>query len=160
MDAPRYVKTMDGLAFADGASDPLVELVAVRQVPGEPRRRWFASLDIDLIVWCDADGAPIGFELCYDKRKGERALSCRPQNGDWHMAVDDGEARAGDRHKGTPILVADGRFPVERVRRSLARARGDLPDAIAAFVEAGIRRFEAKRSAREPLQHVGPVEAE
>ena len=46
--------------------DALREIVDVRQVPGEPKRRWFSSDDIDLIVWLDDSGAPVSFQLCYD----------------------------------------------------------------------------------------------
>ena len=46
--------------------NPLSEVRNCRQVRGEPRRRWFGSEQMDLIVWCDDTGAPIGFQLCYD----------------------------------------------------------------------------------------------
>lgn len=43
------------------------EYINVRQIPGEPKRRWFYSKDFDLIVWLSDDQDITGFELCYDK---------------------------------------------------------------------------------------------
>lgn len=52
----------------------LEEVSRVPQHPGEHRRRWFASDTLDLIVWSDASGKLIGFQLCYDKDRDERAV--------------------------------------------------------------------------------------
>ena len=49
------------------------------QVPGERPRRWFESEGMDLIVWLSADGRPVGFQLCYDKGRRERALTFAPE---------------------------------------------------------------------------------
>ncbi len=45
--------------------DELVEIIHVRQVPGDPRRRWFSSDDMDLIVWYDDSDAPIDISPRY-----------------------------------------------------------------------------------------------
>jgi hypothetical protein len=111
----------------------LHEIEAVRQIPGEPKRRWFNSPDLDLIVWQREDGEPCGFQLCYDKGRGERALTWRDGVGFEHRAVDDGESTAA-KMKATPILVPDGAFPRERVLRLFAANAGQLPEAIAAYV--------------------------
>ena len=66
------------LALGPDDMDELVEIIHVRQVPGDPRRRWFSSDDMDLIVWYDDSDAPIGFQLCYDKLRSERALRWEP----------------------------------------------------------------------------------
>ena len=55
----------------------LAEVEHVRQRAGEPRRRWFASDDLDLIVWLDEADRFVGFQLCYDKGRSERALTGR-----------------------------------------------------------------------------------
>src|SRR5690242_6752512 len=81
----------------------LMEFQNVRQVPGEPRRRWFTSEDVDLVVWCDESGCAIAFQLCYDKARSERALTWKPDCGFSHRAVDDGEGSRG-KYKATPIL--------------------------------------------------------
>ena len=91
--------------------DTLRELPDTRQIEGEPKRRWFNSPELDLIVWLDEDDAPVGFQLCYDKHHGERALTWRAGRGYDHAAVDDGEQTPAQ-HKSTPILVADGRISI------------------------------------------------
>ena len=109
--------------------DGLRELPNTRQVEGEPRRRWFSSPDLDLIVWVDEREAIVGFQLCYDKTRGERALTWRLGRGYDHMGVDDGEQNAGQ-HKSTPILVADGFFDRERVSEIFLKSSESLPASI------------------------------
>jgi hypothetical protein len=116
----------------------LEELQPTRQIPGEPHRRWFNSDDMDLIVWFRADGTPLSFQLCYDKRGYERAITWKPDRGFRHEAVDNGE-RTGASHKGTPLLVADGAFDPAFVSRLFADASSGLPEPIAAFVADAIR---------------------
>ncbi len=116
----------------------LEELLPTRQIPGEPPRRWFASDDMDLIVWCREDGTPIGFQLCYDKLGYERAITWKPAQGFRHTAVDDGE-RFGASHKAAPILVADGVFDAAFVGQLFIGASTRLPPVIARFVSDAIR---------------------
>lgn len=116
----------------------LEELRPARQIPGEPHRRWFNSDDMDLIVWFRADGTPLSFQLCYDKRGYERAITWKPDRGFRHEAVDNGE-RLGASHKATPILVADGAFDAAFVSRVFADASAGLPESITAFVAGAIR---------------------
>lgn len=117
---------------------PLTEVRDVRQVPGEPRRRWFESPDFDLVIWCDASGAPKAFQLCYDKTGAEHALTWHPGSGTEHMAVDPGED-VGLGYKRAPTLVADGQVDVVRVRQRFIEASGRLPPDIVAFVCAKLR---------------------
>ena len=90
----------------------LTELTHVSQRQGEPKRRWFQSPDEDLIVWYAQDGSILGFQLCYDIRRGERALTWLSGRGYSHERVDDGEV-VGLGHKRTPVLVPDGAFAVD-----------------------------------------------
>ena len=110
------------------------EVHSTRQVPGEPQRRWFASPELDLIVWCDAAGAPVSFQLCYDKGHNERALTWDPSTGLRHSIVDDGESLIDFRYKATPVLTPDGERDRQRVVARFVEASGDLPGDIAAFV--------------------------
>jgi hypothetical protein len=91
----------------------LQQIKDVRQIKGEPRRRWFTDEHLDLVIW-DEEREIVGFQLCYDKAHGERAVTWKTESGFSHNAVDDGEDRAG-RYKGSPILLADGVFDAERV---------------------------------------------
>jgi hypothetical protein len=115
------------------------EVHPTRQVPGEPHRRWFSSGELDLIVWCDAGGRPVAFQLCYDKGRNERALTWEPSTGLSHSAVDDGEGELGLRYKATPVLSPDGPLEVQRLAARFAAASGDLPGDIVAFVRDRLR---------------------
>jgi len=110
----------------------LNEIRDVRQVPGEPRRRWFADEFFDLIVWLDTGGTVTGFQLCYDKRADERAVTWRRESGWAHERVDAGEIPG--RAKMTPILVPDGVFDrtgiATRFRREARGIDGPIADLV------------------------------
>lgn len=118
----------------------LRELAGTRQVEGEPKRRWFSSPELDLIVWLDEADMPVGFQLCYDKTRGERALTWRAGRGYDHAAIDDGE-HGPAQHKSTPILVADGRFDQARVQAIFAAASERVPEKIRSFVTERIHQY-------------------
>ena len=118
----------------------LRELSQTRQVPGEPRRRWFSSADLDLIVWLADDHSVVGFQLCYDKSRGERALTWRADRGYEHAAVDDGETSPGQ-YKSTPILVADGRFDRERVTQLFDESSEGVPEPIRSTIADILNRY-------------------
>lgn len=124
----------------------LRELRDVLQVPGERRRRWFASEDMDLIVWLEEGGAPAGFQLCYDKGRRERALTRKSDGSVSHAYVDDGENRNSG-YKEIPVLVEGASFDAERVERLFVEASMDVPSPIADMVLENIRRFAATRRA-------------
>lgn len=108
------------------------EYINVRQIPGDPKRRWFYSDDFDLIVWFSDDQSIAGFELCYDKERNAHSIEWKT-GGFRHMAVDDGERRPG-KHKATPILVPDGSFDAMRVYTAFLEASKLLPEEIASHV--------------------------
>lgn len=109
------------------------ELINVRQISGDPRRRWFFSADFDLIVWFNDDGTFRGFELCYDKKHVQRSLVWRQAGGFAHMAVDDGENRPG-KYKQTPVLVPDGYFDAKRIHSAFTQQCLSLPKDVADYV--------------------------
>ncbi len=111
----------------------MIEWAGVRQIPGEPRRRWFFSEEFDLIVRLDNNGEFIGFELCYDKTRSEHALLWNKSGGFSHMGVDDGEHRMG-RHKQTPIMVANGTIDFPRLYSTFLEECPTLPEDVAGFV--------------------------
>lgn len=117
----------------------LTEILDVRQIPNEPRRRWFRGDDLDLIVWCDDAGVPTGFQLCYDKLLSEHALTWTPELGFLHTAIDDGED-IGIKYKKTPILIADGSFDANGLSDRFAAASAQLPREIVEFVEGKLRQ--------------------
>lgn len=121
------------------------EIANVRQIPGEPARRWFSSPELDLIVWLDEAGNPGGFELCYDKQHRERSIAWDQHSGFRHMAVDDGEQRPG-KYKATPVLVADGPFDAHAVIDSFRAASRDLPPEIAEYVLQALEQYPQSSS--------------
>ena len=112
------------------------EVRPTRQVPGEPRRRWFSSSDLDLIVWCDGADSPVAFQLCYDKGRDERALTWEPSTGLIYSAVDDGEASPGMRYKATPVLEPDAAVDLGRLAARFVADSDGVPADIVDFVSA------------------------
>ena len=111
----------------------LKEILDVRQVSGDASRRVYSSAELDLTVWFDDRDGIIGFELCYDKEKNERAVRWSREQGFLHQKVDDGENRPG-RYKATPILVPDGAFPVIKISRLFQDNSRDMDRSLADFV--------------------------
>lgn len=126
-------------------NSPLREQNNIRQVPGEKRRRWFSSDDMDLTVWYDERNAITGFELCYDKGPRERSVRWRKDTGFLHERVDDGEGRPG-RHKATPILVPDGLFAARSVAERFLAASREIEGEVASFVHRKLLEYPAGHS--------------
>lgn len=121
----------------------LKEIRGIRQIPGEPKRRWFSSETLDLIVWYDSREQPVEFQLCYDLGGKERALTWRSPSSFAHTGVDNGESRA-NRNKGTPILVADGKFDPGNVARKFRDDAREIPAEITGLVLEKIGLYETK----------------
>jgi len=111
----------------------LREMSSVRQIPDEPRRRWFSDAHFDLVIWTDDSGDIVGFQLCYDRAHAERALTWRRDTGFSHNAVDSGEGRPG-RYKAPPILVADGAFDPQTVAAMFLGHSGALDSRSSDFI--------------------------
>ncbi len=92
----------------------LREIKHIRQISGEPFRRWFSNDIFDLIVWYSSDDEVIGFQLCYRFGSEEKALTWLQKAGFSHSRVDDGERHPG-LQKMAPILVPDGTFESQHV---------------------------------------------
>ena len=94
---------------------------------------------MELIVWYRPDGAVDGFQLCYrgDDRR-ERALTWKAERGFSHALVDDGDARH-DKNL-TPILVADGAVPWQKVMTEFAARGADLEPQVRDFVLERLHR--------------------
>lgn len=118
----------------------LKEHKRVRQIQGEPRRRWFEDEYFDLIVWLEPGDALWGFQLCYDRDRKPRALTWTAANGYKHSGVDDGE-HVGGAWKGSPVLVEDGLFDAPSISRKFEKAAAEMPHALAAFVLEKVRAY-------------------
>lgn len=111
----------------------LREILKVRQVPDEPRRRWFASKRCDLLVWYGQPTQPTGFQFCYTIGSEEKALTWKAPKTFSHLGVDDGEGRPY-RYKCTPLLVADGTFDGPFVTELFQKEAQHLPEDITELV--------------------------
>ena len=120
----------------------LREMKGVKQLPGEPPRRWFTDDDFDVIVFVDPSGGPIGFHLCYDKGENERVLIWDDHGGYAHGGIDDGETLLGGM-KSSPIIVNDGAFDKTSVIYGLRMASGNIDQRIASFLIDKIEAFES-----------------
>ncbi|HOW89616.1 MAG TPA: hypothetical protein PL037_04985 [Elusimicrobiales bacterium] len=118
----------------------LREMKDVRQIPGDPPRRWFSDERFDLIVWFDPSGGMYGFQLCYDLKSKPRALTWLRDKGYRHDGIDGGEDRPG-LHKSSPILVTDGSFNAAGVGDELERAGAALPPEIISPILAKVRQY-------------------
>jgi hypothetical protein len=117
----------------------LKEVSNVRQVPGEGQRRWFTDQFFDLILWYDHTSEILGFQLCYNKKVHERALTWRRGMGFSHEKVDDGEAPG--QWKMTPILTPDGSFDAAMIASRFHRESAGIDPEIARFVLSTIAAY-------------------
>ena len=95
---------------------------------------------MDLYVWYDNDGAPLGFQLCYGKPNAERALTWFRPASYSHMRVDSG-GRDGHSGAGTPLLVADGLFDPASVSAQFAKLGAELPEDVRDLVATQLDAF-------------------
>ncbi len=119
----------------------LTEIRNPRQVQGEGFRRWFTDEYFDLIVWYGDDGSLVGFQLCYDKKQRERALTWTLENGFQHNRIDSGEVPGHS--KMTPIIVADGAFSREDIAVRFEKAAAKMDADVARFVGSAVRGYPA-----------------
>lgn len=110
----------------------------LRQIDRDFDRRWMSDDYFDLIVWYAPGGQIHGFQLCYDKRGQERAVTWIP-NGFLHTAIDSGDTDPLANR--TPILVEDGAFPAEEVRVEFEARSQLLPAELRALVLEKIDAF-------------------
>ncbi len=117
----------------------LKEVSNVRQITGEGSRRWFTDQTFDLILWYDDKNEISGFQLCYDKKVRERALTWRKDKGFSHERVDDGELPG--RMKMSPVLAPDGSFDAAAIASRFHRESAEMDRDIARFVLATIAAY-------------------
>jgi hypothetical protein len=119
----------------------LKEIPKVRQIAGEPRRRWFDDKYFDLIVWFEEDDSVWGFQLCYDREHKPRALTWTRRYGYKHTGIDNGEHAPGA-SKASPVLVEDGLFDAAGIGERFKAAAAEMPADIVTFVAEKLRGFK------------------
>jgi hypothetical protein len=125
---------------------PLREIPKVRQIVGEPARRWFHSPDDELMVWLSPTGDPIGFQYCYCVGASEHALTWMRGRGYQHARVDSGEDFEDNRpsyraYKASPILVSNGPFNLKALRARFSDVSVDMPSRLRRLVERALASY-------------------
>jgi hypothetical protein len=115
----------------------------VRQIDGEPFRRWFWSDFFDLIVWISDNKEIAGFQLCYDKNRYQRVLTWKKDAGYSHDRIDDGEI-SPNKYKATPILTADGIFEEKKIAELFKEESGSIDKLISDFIYSKILEYGIK----------------
>ena len=110
----------------------LTEIKNIKQVTGEPVKRWFHSEQMDLFIWYE-NNQIISFQLCYDKENKEKAISWHKDKGLQHQKVDDGENRPGH-YKATPILVENGSYELSSIIEKFNKLSLNVIDDVRDFV--------------------------
>jgi len=118
----------------------LREIPHVRQDTPGIVRRWFQDAYFDLWTWEEAEGGALtAFQLCYDKRRDERALSWRRDHGFDHLRVQTG--RGGDVDSAALLQGEGGVFPAIIVSRKLKAAAAPLPDLMRRFIFHKVKAY-------------------
>ena len=116
----------------------LREIPHVRQDKPGLKRRWYQNEFFDLYTWHAPDGALVSFQLCYDVRGRERALSWHREHGCSHTRIDAGDDGPLSR---TPILVGGGCFPHRIVREWFAQEAAILAAPTRDLIIARMREY-------------------
>jgi hypothetical protein len=140
----------------------LREIPAVRQDRPGLKRRWYQDEFFDLYTWHTRWGTLASFQLCYDVRGRERALTWHRKSGFSHNRIDHGDDYAGQ--PATPLLVTDGRFAHRRVRERFTIEAATLEPAMRKFILDKMREYgrhcargeiELRRRAPSPAAEAG-----
>jgi hypothetical protein len=116
--------------------DQLREIPHVRQISGEPRRRWFISEFLDLMVWVNGANRPVKFQFCHRSGVSEHAFTWHIKKG-WDYATVDSGDTGGVGIKAAPILRSNSAPDLVLLRTLFAAAAGDIPKNIQRFIING-----------------------
>jgi len=117
----------------------LREIPHVRQDKPGLERRWYQDEFFDLYTWHAPDGALVSFQLCYDVRGRERALSWHREYGFSHNKIDAGDG--GPLGRMSPILVGAGQFPHRLVRQRFVAEAAILDAPTRELISAKMREY-------------------
>lgn len=118
----------------------------VRQVQGEPHRRWFWDDFFDLLVW-DDEGAVTGFQLKYQTSNGARMLTWQQGKRCKHHGIDEGDDDP-TRFDMTRMLIRDGVFDHESVASEFHRRAEQMDAAVSVVILEHIQQFADSRADR------------
>ena len=121
----------------------LREISSTRQNSNHKKKRWFTDSDMDLFIWFN-QRAPVRFQLSYNKRGQEHAITWDIETGFCHNSVDTGEQLLHFKYKMTPILVANGEFDAATVARDFLRASENIEESLADFIYARLLEYPGR----------------
>jgi hypothetical protein len=114
----------------------LKEAKSVRQIPGEPFRRWYTDNETNLIVWLDQYRI-VGFQLIVPNGNDQAVFT-------WHegrevtvTSLDDGEGNMGHL-KMTPILSKAHAVDRLAAFRHFKAVSAELPSGLSHLIEQKI----------------------
>lgn len=117
-------------------------------------KRWFSSRDMDLFVW-SRNQIPVRFQLCFNKRSDEHAISWNCQHQLQLYRVDSGETLP-DQYKQTPLLIVTCKHKnLSVVARDFLAASRNIEAGIADFIYARLMEFPAA-PAKYHVTHINP----
>jgi len=128
----------------------LYEIPHPRQSNRNLVKRWFTSSDMDLFIW-HRQKIPVRFQLTYDKRNEEKAISWDFHLGFRHYLVDNGETFPDNypgRYKQTPLLInLCEQKNLTQIARDFLAASENIDIAVSDFIYA---RLTAHPTTAEP----------
>jgi len=123
----------------------MIEIKNVHQKTGDPFRRWFSDNYFDLIIWYNDEKEIIGFQLCYDIKENEKAITY--SDGKFsHNKIDQGEDNPSKNR--TPILVADGIFDELKVLPKFEESAKNLENEIKEYVFRKITEYIGRKKSQ------------
>ena len=121
----------------------LREITSTRQNGNHLNKRWFTDSDMDLFIWFN-NQAPTRFQLSYDKRGEEHAITWDSESGFSHNRVDTGEQQPVSKYKMTPILLPDGEFDAATIAREFLQASEKIEESLADFIYARLLEYPGR----------------
>jgi hypothetical protein len=118
------------------------EIKSVYQKEDGIFRRWFTDSYFDLVIWYDLKNQIIGFQLCYDIRGNEKAITYS-EGVFSHNKIDQGEDNPNKNL--TPILVADGIFDESIVLPKFIDSSITIDNTIREYVISKIDEYIKRR---------------
>ena len=102
------------------------------------RRRWFQSESMDLYTWENEANVLLGFQLAYDRRADQRAITWIRDRGYFHARI---EEDMRGLVASTPLLQPEGRFDAPRTHAEFLKAAAGLDPDTALFVSRKLSAY-------------------
>lgn len=121
----------------------LREISNIKKEARNQSRRWFTDNDMDLYIWF-SEQIPIGFQLSYNKKYTEKALSWSYKSGFSHHIVDSGENRSL-RYKMTPFTyLSNDNFDAYTTARNFLRNCDSVEASLSDFIYARLLEYPGR----------------